>query len=128
FHRQVLLGGTGIFNRSLGALVGTLVIFLIWERRRYVGALEDANEELEERVAARVQELQRANEELAVDVEQRQQAEQQVRESEARFRTFVDHATDAFFLHDENGIVRDVNQQACDSLGYARDELIGINP
>ncbi len=56
------------------------------------------------------------------------QAEDKLRTSEARFRAFLDHATDAFFLHDEKGVVVDVNQQACESLGYTRSELIGLNP
>jgi PAS domain S-box-containing protein len=51
-----------------------------------------------------------------------------LRESEARFRTFVDHATDAFFLHDDQGNILDVNQQACESLGYTREELIRMTP
>ncbi len=48
-----------------------------------------------------------------------------VRTSELRFRTFVDYATDAFFLLDEKSTILDVNRQACVSLGYTRDELIG---
>jgi PAS domain S-box-containing protein len=56
------------------------------------------------------------------------QAEAKFRTSEARFRTFLDHATDAFFLYDENSVVVDVNQQACESLGYTRSELIGMKP
>jgi PAS domain S-box-containing protein len=55
-------------------------------------------------------------------------AEQALRESEARFRTFVDHATDTFILHNEDGEVLDVNRNACESLGYSRDELIGMTP
>ena len=52
-----------------------------------------------------------------------------LRESEARFRTFVDHATDAFFLHDDERLTLvDVNRQACENLGYSRDELIGMHP
>lgn len=51
-----------------------------------------------------------------------------LRESEARFRAFVDHATDAFFLHDDRLLVIEVNRQACVSLGYSRDELIGMHP
>ena len=51
-----------------------------------------------------------------------------MRDSEARFRLLVDHATDAFFLHDADGTVLDVNRQACDSLGYTRDELVGLTP
>ena len=39
-----------------------------------------------------------------------------VRASEARFRTFVDHATDAFFLLDDRSTVLDVNRQACNAL------------
>jgi PAS domain S-box-containing protein len=54
--------------------------------------------------------------------------EEELRASEARYRTFVDHATDAFMLHAEDGTVIDVNPQACDSLGYSRDELIGMKP
>jgi PAS domain S-box-containing protein len=54
--------------------------------------------------------------------------EEELRASEARYRTFVDHATDAFMLHAEDGTVIDVNPQACDSLGYTRDELIGMKP
>jgi PAS domain S-box-containing protein len=54
--------------------------------------------------------------------------EEKLLASEARYRTFVDHATDAFMLHAEDGTVIDVNPQACDSLGYIRDELIGMKP
>jgi len=62
----------------------------------------------------------------AAAVLQRELAEEALRASEQRFRTFVDHATDAFFLHDEHGRILDVNRQACESLGYARDELVGM--
>ncbi len=48
--------------------------------------------------------------------------------SEARFRAFADHVADAYYLHDENGVVLDVNRRACDMLGYTREELIGMKP
>ena len=47
----------------------------------------------------------------------RKQAEGAIRESEQRFRTFVDHATDAFFLQDERLVILDVNRQACRKPG-----------
>jgi PAS domain S-box-containing protein len=54
------------------------------------------------------------------------QAEEALRESETRFRTFVDHAADALFIYDfEQGTIVDVNRQACESLGYTRQELLG---
>jgi PAS domain S-box-containing protein len=63
-----------------------------------------------------------------MDVTERERAEEGLRESEDRFRTFVDYATDAFFLHDDDLLVIDVNRQACASLGYSRNELIGMYP
>jgi PAS domain S-box-containing protein len=63
-----------------------------------------------------------------IDVTDWRHAEEALRASEARFRTFADHATDAFFLHDEQLTVVDVNRQACESLGYRREELIGRDP
>jgi PAS domain S-box-containing protein len=62
------------------------------------------------------------------DITERKKTEEALRESEQRFRTFVDHATDAFFLFDDRGVVLDVNRQACQSLGYTRDELLGMAP
>ena len=65
---------------------------------------------------------------IVQDITELRQAERELRASEARFRTFVDHAMDAFFLLDDRLTVIDVNRQACDSLGYSRDELIGMHP
>jgi PAS domain S-box-containing protein len=62
------------------------------------------------------------------DITELRLAEQEVRASEARFRIFVDHATDAFFLLDDRLMVVDVNRKACDSLGYSREELVGMHP
>ena len=44
------------------------------------------------------------------------------------FCNFVNHATDGFFLFDEHRAIVDVNRQACESLGYSRDEMIGMHP
>ena len=62
----------------------------------------------------------------SIDIEDRRRTEDALRASEERFRALVDHAADAFLLRDESGIVVDVNRQTCDSLGYRRDELIGM--
>ena len=63
------------------------------------------------------------------DIEDRKRAEEAFRESETRFRTFVDHAGDALFVYDlEQATVVDVNREACASLGYTREEIIGKDP
>ena len=55
------------------------------------------------------------------DITELRHAEDELRAGEARFRMFVDHATDAFFLLDDQKLsVVDVNRQACESLGYSR--------
>lgn len=62
------------------------------------------------------------------DITDRRRAEEMLRASETRYRTFVDHVADAMFLHNPDGSLLDVNQQACDKLGYTREELIGQFP
>lgn len=64
------------------------------------------------------------------DVTEQKRAEEGLHDSEARWQAFIDHATDAFFIHDaeDDGRVVDVNRQACEGLGYSREELIGQFP
>jgi PAS domain S-box-containing protein len=45
--------------------------------------------------------------------------------SEVRNRTLFERAFDAFFVVDTDLVIRDVNRQACCSLGYSREELLG---
>jgi PAS domain S-box-containing protein len=62
----------------------------------------------------------------SMDIDDRKRAEETLRETETRFRTYIDHATDAFFVLDfEAGTILDANRQACENLGYTREELIG---
>ena len=61
------------------------------------------------------------------DISERREAEQAQRESEERFHLLIEHAADALYLHDKDGCILTVNQRVCDSLGYSREELIGMN-
>jgi PAS domain S-box-containing protein len=64
---------------------------------------------------------------VAHDITERKRAEEKLRESERRFRSLVEQAADAFFLSDpRDGQILDVNRQACESLGYSREELLSM--
>jgi len=75
---------------------------------------------------------------LAADVasalkrlEQREDLENLVtalRESESRYRTLFDSASDGIFIHDMGGRFLEVNQVACERLGYSREELLHMTP
>jgi PAS domain S-box-containing protein len=58
------------------------------------------------------------------DITGRKRAEQALQESEERYRTIMDQAADAVFIHDRTGRILDVNRRACQNLGYSREELL----
>ncbi len=62
------------------------------------------------------------------DITERKLAEQALRESEERYRNFVEHTLDGLMIHAFDGSILDVNSQACQMLGYTRGELIGQTP
>jgi PAS domain S-box-containing protein len=43
------------------------------------------------------------------------------------YNALVDQAGDAFFVHDFEGKFIEVNQQACDTLGYSKEELLKLS-
>ena len=44
-----------------------------------------------------------------------------------RFRSMVESAGDAIYIHDRYGKIFDVNQVACEQTGYSHDELLNLN-
>jgi two-component system, cell cycle sensor histidine kinase and response regulator CckA len=60
----------------------------------------------------------------ARDVSERNRAQAEVRRSEEKFRALFEHFGDAVFIHDIEGHFLEVNQAACERLGYSRDELL----
>lgn len=48
--------------------------------------------------------------------------------SDTRYRLLIENIADDFFIHDDSGRFLDVNDQACRSLGYSREELLQMTP
>jgi PAS domain S-box-containing protein len=61
------------------------------------------------------------------DVDELRRVREELDAERNRFRTLVEQASDAFFVHDFQGRFVDVNRQACDSLGYTREELLTMS-
>jgi len=63
---------------------------------------------------------------MAQDVTERKKMEEELRESEQRFRTLQQASFGGIGIHDK-GMILDCNQGLCDISGYSREELVGSN-
>jgi PAS domain S-box-containing protein len=62
---------------------------------------------------------------ISRDISERRKAEEELRESEGRFRTLFKFAPDAYYMSDLGGNFIDGNRKAEELIGYTREELIG---
>lgn len=73
----------------------------------------------------KTEQLKKITEELEEKLAERKNIEEDLRESEERFKIIFEHAPDAYFLSDLKGIFIDGNKAAEEMLGYKKEELIG---
>lgn len=62
-----------------------------------------------------------------LDITERKYDPKAMQESEEKYRVFFETAKDALFLTNETGKFMNVNQSACESLGYSREELLKLS-
>lgn len=105
---------------------GVVATFVdITDRKLAEAALRRAHENLEQRVKDRTADLENANQRLRVEIDQRRLAEQELNESEERFRVILRRAPDAIFLHDGERFLF-ANDQAAALHGFERSsDLVG---
>ena len=89
--------------------------------------LWEASQALEDRVQARTQELASAGAALAVEFEEHRKAEEALRQSEARFRSLVQNATDVVLILNPHGTIRYVSPSYQRVLGGKAEERIGAS-
>jgi len=58
---------------------------------------------------------------------ERKRVEEALRESQSRYRTLFDSASDMILISDLTGQLLEVNQVACEHLGYTHKELLHMN-
>jgi len=64
----------------------------------------------------------------ARDITDSKLLQEALKSSVRKYRTFFDSAGDAVFVHDFSGRLLDINQVACERLGYNRKELLHMPP
>jgi len=79
--------------------------------------------DLEHRVTQRTVELQLANHQLQAELEARRRIEEELRESERRFRSLADSAPVAIWITNREGLVTYVNEWGLNFFGWTLEEL-----
>ena len=65
---------------------------------------------------------------IARDIAERKQVEQELRESEEKYRALVNGMRDTVWVIDFDGNFVDINSAAVEILGYSREELLTMGP
>ena len=64
---------------------------------------------------------------LIEDITDKKKTQQQLLESEAKFRSYVDNAPEGIFIVDETGKHQEVNKAASKITGYSEEELLNLH-
>ena len=68
-----------------------------------------------------------SNEDLELEITGHKRAEDALRQSEEKYRTYIENSPVGIFILVSMGRYRDVNTSACSMLGYSREELLSLS-
>lgn len=89
--------------------------------------LRVARDGLEAQVVARTVELSRTNDQLTRELVERKRAEEELRYSEEKFRSLVQHSSDLVTILGEDGTIQYASSSLERILGYKPEKLIGTD-
>ena len=69
----------------------------------------------------------KTNKQLQQEIAERKKTEETLRESEEKFRTFMETASDLMHIADKDGNITYVNESMASDLGYSIKQMIGTN-
>jgi PAS domain S-box-containing protein len=118
---------SNIYLSILGCTLATICAYLLL--MKYQMLIQDFsrdNVQLAERLGARTSALEKANEEMRLEIAERGRVEKALMESESRFRTIIREAALGIALIDQQGRVIEGNPALLAMLGYAPEELRGM--
>ncbi len=64
---------------------------------------------------------------FALDITERKREKERLRESEEKFRSYVENSPDGVFVADDKGRYVEVNESACRMTGYSKEELTHLS-
>ena len=130
---NLLLGSSVTLSVLAGGLLSLIIIVLFKEhrtmaqRRRAEEQVRRARDELEQRVAERTADLVEANERLRREIDERLRIEEELRNSERKYRALINEASDAIVLFDTEGNVLDTNKKALELFGCSKDDFLQMH-
>jgi two-component system, sporulation sensor kinase E len=114
-HLQAFTLDIGI---SLLAVCFLLVsLLLIWNTANWLNKIDKQRSEAEAEVKLMNTGLEKRVEERSAEF----------KKSEEKYRSLIEHASDAIYVLDYNGNFIDVNASMCKMMGYSREELLQLN-
>ncbi len=107
-----------------GAPVCRAVVSEITARKRVEAELQQAHDELEQRVVARTEELRQANKELRADITERKRGREALQESEEKYRSLA-ASVDSMYLVDRDCTYLFMNEGHRLRFGLPLEEIVG---